>query len=163
MTLQNKNKHQLASLCYVRDSQKTLMICKDKDPSSIHYGKYNGLGGKVEAGEYPLENVIREVQEESGLIVHDPQILGLLVFPGFTPGLDWYVHVYIAKQYEGSLVASSEGSLHWVSDEILFDLPLWEGDKEFLPYVIREETFSGKFYYQDHVLKSFSIVSGLSF
>jgi NADH pyrophosphatase NudC (nudix superfamily) len=43
---------------------------RNKKPNDIHEGKWNGLGGKFEAGETPEECVIREILEESGLSVH---------------------------------------------------------------------------------------------
>ena len=160
-SVHSKNKHQLATLCYVRDSQNTLMICKDKDPKSVHYRKYNGLGGKIESGETPRDSVIREVFEESGLSIESPELLGLLIFPDFTPPFDWYVFVYVAKNYSGVLVESNEGSLSWVHDDDLLKLNLWQGDKEFLPYVISEEKFTGRFDYKDSELVSFEMKPGL--
>ena len=57
----------LATLCYVRDAGKTLMIHRIKRQNDMHAGKWNGLGGKLEPGEMPEECVLREVEEESGL------------------------------------------------------------------------------------------------
>ena len=56
----------LATLCYVRTGGKTLMMHRNKRPDDVHLGKYNGLGGKFEAGESPEECVIREVHERAG-------------------------------------------------------------------------------------------------
>jgi 8-oxo-dGTP diphosphatase len=55
-----------------------------------HKGKWNGLGGKFEAGETPEERVQREVLEESRLVIQHPRLHGLLVFTNFK-GNDWYV------------------------------------------------------------------------
>ena len=63
----------LATLCYVKHNGKTLMVHRNKKPNDIHEGKWNGLGGKFEAGETPERCVRREVQEEAGL-VHFAQI-----------------------------------------------------------------------------------------
>ena len=59
----------LATLCYVISNGKTLMIYRNKKENDYHEGKWNGLGGKFEQGETPEECAIREVYEESGLIV----------------------------------------------------------------------------------------------
>ena len=45
----------LATLCYVRDQGKTLMVHRIKKENDIHLGKWNGLGGKLEPGETPEE------------------------------------------------------------------------------------------------------------
>ena len=56
----------LATLCYVKRDGYTLMVYRNKKANDIHEGKWNGLGGKFEAGETPEECVRREVQEEAG-------------------------------------------------------------------------------------------------
>lgn len=61
-----------ATLCYVKNGNKTLMLHRVKKENDIHEGKWNGLGGKMEAGETPEECVIREVREESGLQIQNP-------------------------------------------------------------------------------------------
>ena len=68
------------------------LVHRNKKANDIHEGKWNGLGGKFEAGETPEECVRREVLEESGLVMQDPHLHGLLVFPNFK-GNDWYVFV----------------------------------------------------------------------
>jgi len=143
---------QLASLCYVRSNGKTLLIHKNKHSNSLHYGKWNGLGGKFESGESPEECVIREVQEESGLSIYAPRIVGYITFPHFSDIRDWYVFVFIAKDFDGKLLSSKEGELAWVPDEEIMNLPLWEGDKIFLPFVFQERFFSAKITYQEGVL-----------
>ena len=59
----------LATLCYLRDGENTLMLHRIKKANDMHQGKWNGLGGKVENGETPEACAIREVLEESGLSV----------------------------------------------------------------------------------------------
>ena len=68
----------LATLCYVIDKKhnKTLMLHRVKKENDFHEGKWNGLGGKLEEGETPEECVIREVKEESGLIISQPRMRG---------------------------------------------------------------------------------------
>ena len=57
----------LATLCYIKDNGLTLMMHRIKKADDIHAGKWNGLGGKLEAGESPEQCVIREVREEAGI------------------------------------------------------------------------------------------------
>lgn len=152
---------QLATLCYVRHDKKTLMICKDKKPNSVHFGKYNGLGGKVDPGESPWECVVREVKEESGLLISSPDLVGFLTFPKFLNGIDWYVFVFQANQFNGELVESDEGSLHWVDDSEILNLNLWSGDKYFFKYLFEGVKFEGTFNYQGNELIDFKI-QGLS-
>jgi 8-oxo-dGTP pyrophosphatase MutT (NUDIX family) len=68
----------LATLCYIKRDGHTLMVYRNKKPNDIHQGKWNGLGGKFEAGETPEGCVRREVQEETGLLIQNPRLHGLL-------------------------------------------------------------------------------------
>ena len=70
---------------------------RNKKANDIHEGKWNGLGGKFEAGETPEECLIREVYEESGLSIDNPRLRGLLIFPNFK-GNDWYVFVFTTTE-----------------------------------------------------------------
>lgn len=148
----------LATLCYVRHGGRTLMIHRVKKENDIHEGKWNGLGGKMQPGETPEECVIREVFEESGLSIYQPELRGILTFPNFARNEDWYAFVFVARQFEGKLIDSPEGNLKWIADEDLLNLNLWEGDRFFLPLLDRAGFFSGKFVYQDGRLIEHSIL-----
>ncbi|HEX9131536.1 MAG TPA: NUDIX domain-containing protein, partial [Ktedonobacteraceae bacterium] len=58
----------LATLGYVLspDRSQVLMINRNKRPDDLHYGKYNGLGGRLESGEDIVSGMRREILEESG-------------------------------------------------------------------------------------------------
>lgn len=143
-----------ATLCYVQKDGQTLMMHRNKKPGDVHRGKWNGLGGKLDPGESPEECVRREVREESGLAIREPRLRGVLTFPAFKPGEDWLVFVYTADRFEGVVGACAEGDLEWVPDERLTALPLWEGDKIFLPWLAKKAFFSGKFIYIEGRLAS---------
>ena len=139
----------LATLCYVRQAGKTLMVHRNKKANDMHMGKWNGLGGKLEPGETPEECAIREIQEESGLLVENPVFKGLLTFPGFANEEDWYAFVFVASQFTGDLIDSPEGDLEWIDDAHLLELNLWDGDRIFLKWLDQPGFFSGKFIYKN--------------
>ncbi len=148
----------LTTLCYLRRGGKTLMLHRVKKKNDVHEGKWNGLGGKMEPGETPEECVIREVREESGLVLRNPALRGVLTFPGFADEEDWYVFLFTGTDFEGELIESPEGHLQWVPNEEVPSLPLWEGDKIFLPWLEQPKFFSGKFVYKKGVLESHGVV-----
>ena len=148
----------LATLCYLKMDGKTLMIHRIKKENDMHQGKWNGLGGKLNPGESPEDCVIREVHEESGLIISDPLMKGFLTFPRFANEEDWYAFVFVARKIEGQLIESDEGVLKWIDDEQLLNLELWEGDLIFLPWLERPGIFSGKFIYREGKLVEHSVI-----
>ena len=98
----------LATLCYVRDNDKTLMIHRVKNENDMHAGKWNGLGGKLEPGETPEACAIREIREESGLRVQNLIFKGIITFPAFDKNEDWYTFIYIIDRFEGELIDSPD-------------------------------------------------------
>ena len=147
----------LATLCYVQHDGQTLMVYRNKKPNDMHAGKWNGLGGKIEAGETPEECVVREVLEESGLTIHNPKMCGLLTFPAFK-GNDWYVFVFTATEFTGELIDSPEGQLQWIPDEQVLDLNLWPSDSVFMPWVRADKFFSAKFEYDGDKMGCYKVI-----
>lgn len=146
----------LASLCYLRHADCTLMLHRIKRADDIHLGKWNGLGGKFEPCESPEQCVTREVREESGLEIKDPRLAGLLVFPGFK-GEDWYVFVFTAQDFSGELKENGEGCLEWIPDNELEALPLWPSDHIFLPWIRQGRFFSARFVYAGEEMKDYTV------
>lgn len=147
----------LATLCYVKNEGKTLMLHRIKKEKDMHKGKWNGLGGKFEAGESPEECVIREVEEESGLKIKNPKLKGMITFPGFANDDDWYTFVFVAEDFEGELIECNEGVLSWIENEEVCDLNLWEGDKIFMKWLEQDKFFTGKFVYEDNKLSNYTV------
>lgn len=139
----------VATLCYVRQNGRTLMIHRVKKANDMHQGKWNGLGGKLIGGETPEECAIREIEEESGLHVGRLMLKGLLTFPQFANDEDWYAFVFVAEQPTGDLIESPEGDLAWIDDLDLLKLNLWEGDRVFIPWLDQAGFFSAKFNYKN--------------
>jgi 8-oxo-dGTP diphosphatase len=146
----------LATLCYVKRDGQTLMLHRNKKPNDIHEGKWNGLGGKFEAGESPEMCICREVREEAGLFIHNPRLHGLLIFVNFK-GNDWYVFVFSATEFDGELIDSSEGKLEWIDDDKLLDLPFWPSDAVFLPWLKKDEFFSARFLYDGDSMLEYEV------
>lgn len=143
---------QVSTLCYLKRGGKTLMLHRIKKERDIHKDKWNGLGGKIHAGETPEECVIREVKEESGYDIVAPQLHGVMTFPEFKDKQDWLVFLFTADRFSGEEIESDEGRLEWIEDEKLFDLHLWEGDKYFLEWLKQDKFFSARFCYKDGAL-----------
>ncbi|MBT4136422.1 MAG: 8-oxo-dGTP diphosphatase [Candidatus Latescibacteria bacterium] len=148
----------IGTLCYIKHNDKTLMLHRVKKENDMHEGKWNGLGGKLEAGETPEECIIREVKEESGLTIYNPNLRGILTFPKFDGIDDWMAFLFTATQFEGELIDSPEGNLEWIEDTEVFNLNLWPGDRIFLNWVEENRFFSGKFIYKNKKLIDHSVI-----
>jgi 8-oxo-dGTP diphosphatase len=145
----------LATLGYVlsADGRKVLLIHRNRRPDDPHFGKYNGLGGKLEPGEDVVTCLRREVREESCLECEALSLRGTISWPGFgKQGEDWFGFIFLVERWSGQLRReNSEGTLIWIEVERLLELPLWEGDRFFLPLVFArgERQFHGVMPYRD--------------
>jgi 8-oxo-dGTP diphosphatase len=129
----------LATLGYVLspDGQRVLLIHRNTRPEDLHAGKYNGLGGKLEADEDVAAGMRREIREEAGIECLDLALRGTISWPGFGKrGEDWFGFLFLIPRYSGvPLERNAEGTLEWVDITALQGLPLWDGDRHFLPLV----------------------------
>jgi len=152
----------VATLGYVLspDGKQVLMIHRNARPGDHHLGKYNGLGGKVEPEEDVLTCMRRELREEAAIECESMHFRGTLSWPGFGKhGEDWLGFVFVIDRYSGEPPAANpEGTLEWVEVERLLDLPLWEGDRHFLPLVFDADPrpFHGVMPYRDGRMLSWS-------
>lgn len=135
------------------DGKRVLLIHRNARPDDQHLGKYNGLGGKMEPAEDVVACMKREIREEAGIECESLRLCGTISWPGFgANGEDWLGFIFRIDRFTGTpLTANAEGTLEWVEIERVFELPLWEGDKYFLPLVFANDPrqFHGVMPYRD--------------
>jgi 8-oxo-dGTP diphosphatase len=133
----------VATLGYVLspDGQSVLMIHRNARTDDQHYGKYNGLGGKLESHEDVVSGMCREVHEEAGIDVTDLTLRGTINWTGFGKnGEDWMGFIFRIDGWQGTpLTHNNEGTLEWVLLDRLPELNLWPGDRYFLPLVFSSD------------------------
>ena len=145
----------VATLGYVLspDRRRVLMIHRNARPGDQHLGKYNGLGGKLEPDEDVLAGLRRELREEARIECEAVRLRGTISWPGFgKQGEDWLGFVFVVDACSGEPPERNpEGTLEWVDADRLLELPLWEGDRHFLPLVFDADPrpFHGVMPYRD--------------
>jgi 8-oxo-dGTP diphosphatase len=132
------------------DKQCVLMIHRNARPDDQAFGKYNGLGGKMERDEDVAGCMKREIREEAGIEVTAMQLRGTISWPGFGKhGEDWLGFVFLITEFTGEpVLRNHEGALEWAPVQRVRDacsndeatrriaaLPMWPGDFYFLPLV----------------------------
>ncbi|MBU8894676.1 8-oxo-dGTP diphosphatase [Corallococcus sp. M34] len=129
----------IATLGYVLspDGQRVLLIHRNARPDDAHFGKYNGLGGKLERTEDVAACMRRELREEAGIECTRMSLRGTVSWPGFgKKGEDWLGFVFRVDAFEGTpLERNPEGTLSWVPVADILTLNLWDGDRHFIPLV----------------------------
>ena len=142
------------------DGRRVLLIHRNRRPDDPHFGKYNGLGGKLDRGEDVVSGLRREIREEAGLECEKLALRGTISWPGFgKQGEDWFGFIFRIDGWSGRPhTANAEGTLEWVERTRLLQLPLWEGDRHFLPLVFEQNDrqFHGVMPYRDGRLLSWT-------
>lgn len=128
------------TLCYIKKDNKYLMLFRNKKDNDPCMGKWVGIGGKFEPGETKEECLIREVREETGLILADFSFKGIVHFISNTVE-DEDMFLFTSDSFEGNIIDCNEGELSWVPENEILKLNLWDGDKYFLKYILNNETF----------------------
>ena len=135
--------HLDSTVCYLKKDNKVLMIKFSKKWGTV----YAPPGGKFEKGESPLDCVIREFKEETGLILVNPKLQGISYWQDSSEGI---IFVYTAEDYEGKqTLTSDEGNLEWIRIEELLTIKQFEQNEKFTPYLFKNELFEGKFLLDD--------------
>lgn len=133
----------LATLGYILspDGTHVLMVHRTARVDDQQHGKYNGLGGKLEPLEDVASGMRRELREEAGVEVTAMRLRGTVSWPGFgAHGEDWFGFVFVVDAFTGEPPThNAEGTLSWVPRDQLLELPMWEGDRHFLPLVFDDD------------------------
>jgi ADP-ribose pyrophosphatase YjhB (NUDIX family) len=101
-----------------------LLIKRGHEPGA---GLWSLPGGRIEAGETDEEAVIREIREETGLIVVPGRLVGSVQRPG-ADGSVLVIRDYEAEITGGTLAAADDAAdARWVDLQDLGGLPLTSG------------------------------------
>jgi 8-oxo-dGTP diphosphatase len=142
------------TLCYLERDDAYLMLHRIKKQDDYNHDKWIGVGGKFERFESPEDCLLREVKEETGLMLKRFRARGLLTF--IWGNMTEFIHLYTADEWTGEMVqgdACREGVLEWVPKDKAAELPIWEGDKIFFRLLNEERPyFSLKLVYEGDTL-----------
>ncbi|MHA6511141.1 NUDIX hydrolase [Tessaracoccus sp. Z1128] len=131
---------ELTTLGYIvsPDRRRVLLVHRIGRSDDEQLGKYNGLGGKVERDEDIASAMRREILEEAGVEVTSMTLRGTVSWPGFN-GRDVFGFVFLVTGIAGEPLRSNpEGTLAWHDIDTVMALPMWDGDRHFLPLVFDE-------------------------
>ena len=120
------------------DGRRTLLVHRRYREEDDQLGKFNGLGGKLHPDEDVVSGMERELAEEAGIRVVRMRLRGTVNWTGFGPkGEDWLGFIFLIEEFAGEpLAENEEGPLEWHDLDRLDALPMWKGDRHFLPSLL---------------------------
>jgi 8-oxo-dGTP diphosphatase len=118
-----------------------LLILKKR---GLGAGKFNGPGGRIEAGETPVQAAVREVEEEIGVTPVNARQAGQLYFQ-FVDGHSIHGYVFTASNFSGELRETDEALPFWVPLDRIPYHNMWADDRLWIPLLLAGKLFVGRF------------------
>ena len=130
-----------------------LLLIKGSPTKRLWPNLYNGIGGHIEPGEHVLQAAYREVREETGLTLHNPQLCVVVTIDtGQTAGIGMFV--FSGQAGEGEPQPSKEGTPEWVDTDRIGELALVEDLPVLIPKVLQwqpgDPVLFGQYGYDHH-------------
>lgn len=123
--MSRKTEIELTNMCLICDGNKVL-VQEKKGTKGVVFP-----GGHVEDDESLLDSVIREMKEETGLIIENPIVCGFKDWIQ-EDGTRYLVLLYKADKFSGELKSSDEGRVFWIDRSDLDSVNLIWNMKELL-------------------------------
>ena len=129
------------NMCMIYDDAGNILV---QDRLNPDWPGITFPGGHVEPGESFVKSVIREVWEETGLTIENPQICGTKQFQ--TRNGERYVLLfYKTNRFHGELKSSEEGEVFWIPRNQLTNYKLANDFAEMVQVMERDDL--SEFYY----------------
>lgn len=123
---------ELTVLCLIHTEDSYLL----QDRVKNDWKGYALPGGHIEPGESIVDAVVREMKEETGLMIKAPRLCGIKQFP--IEGGRYIVFLFETDQFEGKLVDSDEGKMYWVKTSELSNVNLVDDFEELIEVMLSD-------------------------
>lgn len=138
---------ELTALCLIYRENQYLL----QDRVKNDWRGFTLPGGHIEKDESIVDAVIREMKEETGLTIINPQLRGVKQFP-IDDGR-YIVFLFSADKFSGEVLSSDEGNMHWVSKEELSNVNLVNDFNQLLQVILDDNLNEFQYVIKDNEWK----------
>jgi 8-oxo-dGTP diphosphatase len=125
----------LVSACALVDADNRILLAQRPAGKSMA-GLWEFPGGKVEAGETPEDALIRELQEELGIVTWATCLAPLSFASHRYDDFHLLMPLYICRKWDGIARSQENQNLKWVKAKQLRDYPMPPADEPLIPALI---------------------------
>jgi 8-oxo-dGTP diphosphatase len=124
----------LVAACALIDTDGRILIAQRPEGRSMA-GLWEFPGGKVEPDETPEQTLIRELEEELGIIVKEACLAPLTFASHAYPDFHLLMPLYVCRRWDGVVRAQESQKLIWVRPNKLRDYPMPPADVPLIPHL----------------------------
>jgi 8-oxo-dGTP diphosphatase len=124
----------LVAACALIDSDGRVLIAQ-RPEGKMMAGLWEFPGGKVEAGERPEESLIRELNEELGIVVKEACLAPLTFASHVYPDFHLLMPLYVCRRWEGFVEGREKQTLKWVRPVELRSYPMPPADEPLISHL----------------------------
>ena len=117
----------LVAACALVDADSRVLLAQRPQGKPMA-GLWEFPGGKVESGERPEETLIRELEEELGIVVREPCLAPLTFASHAYPDFHLLMPLYVCRRWQGTPQPREGQALKWVRPVGLRDYPMPPAD-----------------------------------
>lgn len=125
----------LVAACALIDADRRVLIAQRPEGKPMA-GLWEFPGGKVEQGETPEETLIRELEEELGIVTQVPCLAPLTFASHSYDDFHLLMPLYICRRYEGIARGVEGQALKWVRARDLRDYAMPAADEPLIPFLV---------------------------
>ena len=110
------------------DTDGRVLICQ-RPPGKQLAGLWEFPGGKVEAGETPEDCLVRELEEELGILAKKDCLAPFVFASHAYEDFHLLMPLYLLRRWDGIVTRREHADLAWVKPARLFDYPMPPADE----------------------------------
>ena len=124
----------LVVACALVDADGRVLVAQRPEGKALA-GLWEFPGGKLMAGETPEAALVRELEEELGVVTEPPCLAPLTFASHAYPAFHLLMPLYVCRVWQGDPQPREAQALRWVRPRALRDLPMPAADLPLIPFL----------------------------